>query len=108
MNPDVKDQPIGHNLLTDFDRTLALIDEVEGAAYKETRLVNIREAIEYLKQVRETTSNLSADECVTTFTGDGSTRWNLMASGELRFSGFHDQAMGDKTKKAEELGFKLF
>ena len=110
MNPDSKESSIDNNLLTNFDRTMALIDQVEGEAYRINRHQNAQEALEKLKRVLERTEDLrpEPDLCIATFTGDGSTRWNLMANGEVKFSGFHDQATGDKMKRAQELGFKLF
>lgn len=109
-NPEAENQPLQNNLLTDFSRTMDLIDEVEGAVYKKTRLANAQEAIAKLRKLLELpeSSRPSAEICVATFTGDGITRWNLMGDGEVRFSGFHDQASGEKAKKAQKLGFKLF
>lgn len=39
-DPEAEKQPLQFNLLTDFDRTMGLIDQVEGVVYKETRLAN--------------------------------------------------------------------
>jgi hypothetical protein len=108
MNPDIKEDLFENNLITNFDQTIELIRQIEGEAWFNGYLKDVKDIISKLK---ESQTVPDPEEVFDSFNGDGGiTRWMVMGNGEVRFSSFHDT--GDpflsKTKKAQELGFKLF
>ena len=98
-----------NNLITNFDNTVELIQQVEGQSWYRSYLQDV----ERLRKKIIETSELGRDpETVFgSFHGDGGvTRWMVMGNGEVRFSGSHDTGNREKvkTKKALDLGFKLY
>jgi hypothetical protein len=102
------------NLLTNYDGTVAAIAEVEGEGWLyqngKSDGNNTTGAVEHLKKlVDHGMLPGEEDEIVyQIYGGGGSTRWNVMGNGEIRFSKTHSWITPEKTRKSEELGFKIF
>ena len=110
MNVDSREVPTEYNLLTNFDMTVELIKQVEGEAWYRSYLKDVSGIVERLKKHIQESSGVKVENLVfDSFYGDGGvSRWMVMQSGEVRFSGFHDQADKIKLEKVRALGFKIF
>lgn len=98
--------------MTNYEETARAMAEVEGEAWfngdqksKNTDYTT-RGAVEHLKRLMDRDAGGEDDVVVFSVYGSGGvSRWMVMASGEVRFSRFHDP---EKAKKAEAAGFKIF
>ena len=104
-----------YNLLTNLEATLDAMAEVEGSAAWKERIQHSAADGEgtlkgALRSLREFVPEAIADEqenaLYSIYGIGGSNRWMIMLDGEVQFSQFH--ASREKTRKAREMGFKIF
>lgn len=102
------------NLLANYDETVAAMSEVEGEGWLyqngKSDENNTTGALEHLKKLADRGMLSGEEEEVVyqIYGSGGSTRWNVMGNGEIRFSKTHSWITPEKTRKAEGLGFKIF
>ena len=107
MNIESKGVPKENNLLTNFDGTVESIRQIEGESWYRGSIKDVEYQAEKVRRIPE--PDRDPETVIGSFYGDGGvTRWMVMASGEVKFSAFHDTGDKEKskTKRAKDLGLR--
>lgn len=124
-NPESEVSPDSLNLLTNYDRVLGLMAQVEGIDPGEAEKYwrrdherdgeySARGVANYLEELNEEDPEIRNDSergdfIVTTVYGSGGVfRWGVTNKGEVKFSEHHARLRPDAIEKAKALGFKTY